>query len=133
MDLAISQAEKSYPYGAVLIKEGKIVAQAASGDKIDPTAHAEIKVLRQACKILKTKSISGAIIYTTCEPCAMCFSAAWWAGVSKIVYGITLKDSEKIKKGELLISSGYLNENSGNRLQLVKGILKDKILGRAQE
>lgn len=86
------------PFGAVIVKDGKIVAGSSNSVTIDndPTAHAEVNTIRQACKKLGTFNLSGCVIYTSCEPCPMCLGAIYWAGISKIFYGNTRKDAHDI-------------------------------------
>lgn len=100
---AIAWAEKSTakgggPFGAVIVKDGKIVAQGHNCVTInnDPTAHAEVTTIRKACKKLKTFDLSGCEIYTSCEPCPMCLSAIYWAHIDKIYYGCTKTDAKDI-------------------------------------
>ncbi|MFT3994954.1 MAG: nucleoside deaminase [Dysgonomonas sp.] len=100
---AIAWAEKSIekgggPFGAVIVKDGKIVAQGHNCVTInnDPTAHAEVTVIRKACKKMKTFDLSGCEIYTSCEPCPMCLSAIYWAHIDKIYYGCTKADAKDI-------------------------------------
>ncbi len=87
------------PFGAIIINtEGKIVARGHNRvlrDK-DPTAHAEIMAIREACKKLDTKDLTGCVLYTTCEPCPMCLSAIIWANIKTIYYGSTRKDAKEI-------------------------------------
>ena len=86
------------PFGAVIVKDGKIVAGSSNSVTIDndPTAHAEVNTIRQACKTLGTFNLSGCVIYSSCEPCPMCLGAIYWAGISKIFYGNTRKDAHDI-------------------------------------
>lgn len=86
------------PFGAVIVKDGKIVAGSSNSVTIDndPTAHAEVNTIRQACKTLGTFDLSGCVIYSSCEPCPMCLGAIYWAGISKIFYGNTRKDAHDI-------------------------------------
>ena len=100
---AIKQAQKSVekgggPFGAVIVKDGKIVAEGSNGVtlKNDPTAHAEVTVIRKACKKLKTFDLSGCVIYSSCEPCPMCLSAIYWARIDKIYFGCTKNDAKEI-------------------------------------
>ncbi len=87
------------PFGAVVVKNGRIVGrgwnQVTSTN--DPTAHAEVMAIRDACKKLKSYDLIGAVIYTSCEPCPMCLAAIYWARVGKIYYGNTRKDAAKIQ------------------------------------
>lgn len=86
------------PFGAVIVKDGKIIGE--GWNKVtsinDPTAHAEVEAIREACKNLKNFDLSGAEIYTSCEPCPMCLSAIYWARLSKIYFANTKKDAAAI-------------------------------------
>ena len=86
------------PFGAVIVKDGEIVAGSANSVTIDldPTAHAEVNTIRQACRRLGTFDLSGTTIYTSCEPCPMCLGAIYWAHISRIFYGNTRKDARDI-------------------------------------
>ena len=83
------------PFGAVIVKDGEIVAGSSNSVTIDndPTAHAEVNTIREACRKLRTFDLSGCTIYTSCEPCPMCLGAIYWARISKIFYGNTRKDA----------------------------------------
>lgn len=86
------------PFGAVIVKDGMIVARSANRvvQQNDPTAHAEISVIRLACQELETFNLEGCEIYTSCEPCPMCLGAIYWARISKIYYANTKKDAAEI-------------------------------------
>ena len=86
------------PFGAVIVKDGKIVAGSANRVTIDldPTAHAEVNTIREACRRLGTFDLSGSVIYTSCEPCPMCLGAIYWAHIDRIYYGNTRKDARDI-------------------------------------
>ena len=86
------------PFGAVIVKDGKIVAGSSNRVTIDldPTAHAEVNTIRQACRLLGTFDLSGCVIYTSCEPCPMCLGAIYWAHIDRIYYGNTRKDARDI-------------------------------------
>lgn len=104
MHLAIELSEKNVleslggPFGAVVVKDGEIIAQ--SGNKVtstnDPTAHAEVSAIRIACTRLNTFDLSGCVIYTSCEPCPMCLSAIYWSRIGKIYYANTKVDAGDI-------------------------------------
>jgi guanine deaminase len=104
MDLAVSAALKSIqkgggPFGAVIVdKDGNLLS--CNHNQVvpenDPTAHAEIVCIREACKQLNTYSLEGCVLYTTCEPCSMCTSAILWARMSKVYYGNTREDAHAI-------------------------------------
>lgn len=86
------------PFGAIIVRDGIIIA--AAGNSVirdcDPTAHAEMNAIRQACRSLKTFNLSGCVLYTSCECCPMCYTAAYWARVSKIFYAASWKDYEDL-------------------------------------
>ena len=86
------------PFGCVIVKNNKIIAEGSNKVTIinDPTAHAEIVTIRQACKALNNFNLEGTEIYTSCEPCPMCLSAIYWSHIDKIYYGNTRKDAAKI-------------------------------------
>ncbi len=82
------QRKAGGPFGAVVVKDGIIVGEGSNcvTSKNDPTAHAEIQAIRYACEKLGTFSLDGATLYTTCEPCPMCYAAIFWARVDKVIY-----------------------------------------------
>lgn len=101
--LAAELAERSVlngggPFGAVIVKNGEIVATGVNSvtSSKDPTAHAEINAIRNACAELDSFNLSGCEVYSSCEPCPMCLSALYWAGVSRIYYGNTKEDADRI-------------------------------------
>ncbi|MFP9112359.1 nucleoside deaminase [Flavobacterium sp. RHBU_3] len=100
---AIKKAEDNValgggPFGAVIVKDNKIVAIGNNRVTLtnDPTAHAEVTAIREACTALGTFDLSGCEIYTSCEPCPMCLSAIYWARIGKIYYGNTKTDAKNI-------------------------------------
>jgi tRNA(Arg) A34 adenosine deaminase TadA len=123
MRIAIEVARRTdFPYGAIIVKNGKIIAKAGTVSKwgIDPTAHAEITAIRKACRKLNSRKLKGATIYTTCEPCPMCFAAAWLSKVNRIVYGMSLQDSSRLMGKELEVNCKYLNKKGGNIIKISK-------------
>ena len=87
------------PFGAVIVdKEGNIIAKGNNTvlKNNDPTEHAEMNVIREACKKLGTNDLSGYILYTSCEPCPMCLSAIIWANIKEVYYACTRKDAGEI-------------------------------------
>jgi tRNA(Arg) A34 adenosine deaminase TadA len=86
------------PFGAVVVKHGKIVGRGWNRvtSTNDPTAHAEIMAIRQACWRLKTFHLEECDIYTSCEPCPMCLSAIYWARIKRVFYANTHKDAARI-------------------------------------
>ena len=84
------------PFGAVIVKDGKVVATGVNRVTAnnDPTAHAEVSAIRNACKKLKTFDLSGCEIYSSCEPCPMCLGAIYWSRIKKIYYGNSKADAQ---------------------------------------
>ncbi|OJV21579.1 MAG: tRNA-specific adenosine deaminase [Bacteroidetes bacterium 41-46] len=83
------------PFGALIVKDGEIISartNSVTPDK-DPTAHAEVNAIREACRKLNTYDLSGCTLYTSCEPCPMCLSAAYWAKVDKIYFAAGRDDA----------------------------------------
>ncbi len=90
VELAQEALDKgSFPNGALIAKGEEVVCESISMSEqiFDPTAHAEMSVIREACSKLETKKLEGYTLYTSLEPCLMCFHASYWAGIRKIVYG----------------------------------------------
>lgn len=83
------------PFGAVIVKDGKVVAEGSNTVTVDndPTAHAEVNAIRRACAVLGTFDLSGCELYTSCEPCPMCLAACYWAHVSKVFYAAGREDA----------------------------------------
>jgi tRNA(Arg) A34 adenosine deaminase TadA len=82
------------PFGAVIVRDGKVLA--ASGNSVvrdnDPSAHAEVNAIRIACRAVGSPNIPGAVLYSSCEPCPMCYSTAYWARIGKIYYAASWSD-----------------------------------------
>ncbi|MBS4042278.1 MAG: nucleoside deaminase [Chitinophagaceae bacterium] len=87
------------PFGAVIVKDGKIIARGVNHvtSTNDPTAHAEVVAIREACKTLNTFQLSGCEIYTSCEPCPMCLGAIYWARPDKLFYANSKEDAAAIQ------------------------------------
>src|SRR4051812_8632824 len=86
------------PYGAVVVHEGKIVGEGLnqSAKNFDPTSHGEVEAIRDACRNLKTTDLSGADLYTSCEPCSVCVATMLIAGIARMYYGASLKQSAAV-------------------------------------
>ena len=86
------------PYGAVVVMNGKIVGEGLNeaAKKFDPTSHGEVEAIRDACRNLKTTDLSGAELYTSCEPCSVCVSTMIMAGISRMYYGASLEQSAAV-------------------------------------
>jgi guanine deaminase len=85
------------PFGAVIVRDGKIVGEGANSVTAtnDPTAHAEVNAIRAAAKALGEFKLAGCELYTSCEPCPMCLAAAYWAHVDAVYYGASAADAAR--------------------------------------
>jgi len=94
----ISLKEDGGPFGCVIVKNNEIISEGFNEvtNKNDPTAHAEIVSIRNACSKLNTFNLKGTQMFTSCEPCPMCLSAIYWSHIDKIYYGNNRKDAAKI-------------------------------------
>jgi tRNA(Arg) A34 adenosine deaminase TadA len=86
------------PFGAVVVLDNQVIGRGVNRVTTDndPTAHAEVVAIRDACKNLNNFSLTGAVIYTTCEPCPMCFSAIYWANIETVFFASTRQDAANI-------------------------------------
>jgi tRNA(Arg) A34 adenosine deaminase TadA len=89
---------KGGPFGAVIVRNGKVVGRGSNQvtSTNDPTAHAEILAIREACQRLKTFQLDDCDLYTSCEPCPMCLSAIYWARLGRVFYANTRQDAARI-------------------------------------
>jgi tRNA(adenine34) deaminase len=131
MHLALAEAKKGdAPYGAVIVKDNEVVAVAHNTVRRDndPSAHAEINVIRSLTAKLKNPSLEGYSIYTTGEPCPMCATACVWSGLSEIVYGASIQDLISINQSQINISCEEIIAKSFRNIKVTKGVLKNQCL-----
>ncbi len=135
MRLAIAKAREGIaagqtPFGACLVKADRVIACAHNvvWASLDSTAHAEVQAIRNACAALTTIDLSGCVLYSTCEPCPMCFSAAHWARLARIVYGAEIADARRAGFHELTISNLSLKQLGGSPVELTGGLLREECL-----
>ncbi|ATR99047.1 nucleoside deaminase [Porphyromonas gingivalis] len=124
-----SVANGGGPFGAVIVKEGEIIAATSNRVTLDndPTAHAEVNCIRMACKRLGTFDLSGCTIYTSCEPCPMCLGAIYWARIDRIFYGNNRQDAADIGFDDDFIYQ-ELARPMDNRSTPIIPILQDEAL-----
>ena len=117
------------PFGAVIVKNNKIIGKGKNQvlKKNDPTAHAEIMAIRNACQNLKTHDLSGCVLYTTCYPCPMCISAIIWSNIKTVYFGNTKKDAADIGFRDDFIYE-YLDNQKGNNYLKLEQIDYDKTI-----
>jgi guanine deaminase len=117
------------PFGAIIVKGGKIVATGVNRVTAnnDPTAHAEVSAIRAACNKLNTFDLSGCDIYTSCEPCPMCLGAIYWAHLDTIYYGNNKNDAEDIGFGDAFIYKELALPMVERKLKSI-GLLRDEAL-----
>lgn len=86
------------PFGAVVVRDGEVISTGVNSVTADndPTAHAEVNAIRSACRKLKSFRLEGCTVYSSCEPCPMCLSALYWAGIRRVYYGNTKEDADAI-------------------------------------
>jgi len=129
MKIAMEDAKlNGHHFGAIVVKDNEIIAKAGKMPRGDPRFHAETHVILEACEKLKTRNLENCTIYSTCEPCPMCFYMAWITNVSKIVYGATIQDCIKLGIPQIKVTAKFLNERGGNKIELKEGILRDECL-----
>ena len=99
IDLSVENVEQGGgPFGAVIVRDGEVISTGCNRvvPNNDPTAHAEVTAIRAACEKLGNFKLDGCTIYTSCEPCPMCLSALYWAGIERICYANTKRDAAAI-------------------------------------
>ena len=117
------------PFGCVIVKENEIIAEGSNQvtSSNDPTAHAEIVAIREACKKLDTFNLSGCDLYASCEPCPMCLSAIYWAHVDNIYFANSREDAKKIKFDDSFIYSEISKELEKRKIPMNQ-MLRDEAL-----
>jgi guanine deaminase len=110
------------PFGAVIVKNGIIIAEASNQVTVinDPTAHAEILAIREACKKLDNFSLEGCDLYASCEPCPMCLGAIYWAKINKVYYAVTRTDAENAGFKDSLIYREMCKSSADQMVPMVK-------------
>jgi guanine deaminase len=117
------------PFGAVIVKDGMVVARSANKvvPNNDPTAHAEVSAIRLACQELETFSLAGCEIYTSCEPCPMCLGAIYWARIDKIYYANTKVDAAAIGFDDAFIYEELACKMEQRKLPIVQ-LMRDEAM-----
>jgi len=135
MNLAIEAAKKNFqksaggPFGACIIRNNEVISVAANSVLIsDATAHAEMNAIREASKKLQTHILSDCIIYSTTEPCPMCFSAIHWAQIPLLVFGSRIEDAAAVGFNELSISNQQVKTLGNSTVEIIAGFQSEECL-----
>lgn len=135
MRLAIEKAREGIgkgqsPFGACIARNGEVVTCAHNVVWLtnDITAHAEVHAIREACRKLDSIDLSGCVIYSTCEPCPMCFSACHWARIATIVYGARIADARASGFHELEVSNSRLKELGRSPVEIIGDFAREEAL-----
>src|SRR5512136_2070753 len=117
------------PFGACIVKDGRVVAAARNTVlRDDATCHAEVNAIRKASKKLGTFDLSGCEIYSTTEPCPMCFGAIHWARIGAVYYGTGIRDAARAGFHELRISNAEMKALGRSKITLVPGFRRAECL-----
>jgi len=130
IELSIDSANNTGgPFGCVIVKNNKIIGEGSNKVTLsnDPTAHAEIVAIREACKKLNTFNLSGCDLYSSCEPCPMCLSAIYWSHLDNIFYANTRDDAKEINFDDSLIYSEFAKKIEDRKIP-IKQMLRDEAL-----
>ena len=116
------------PFGASIVRGRQLVAAAHNRvwQDTDPSAHAEVQAIRQACRKLGTIDLADCRIYSTCEPCPMCFAAIHWAKIPKIIYGATIADAQRAGFCELTISNEQMKSLADSGVEIVPDFMAEQ-------
>lgn len=116
------------PFGACIVQRGRVVISVhnVARERMDITAHAEMHAIQEACRQLRTLDLSGCVIYASCEPCPMCFSACFWAKLDKIVYGSRIEDAKRMGIWQIPITSSTMKQLSRSSLEIVGDLLREE-------
>lgn len=135
MKIAIETAKKGIskgqtPFGACIVKNGKIMSLAHNEvwKRNDITSHAEMLAIKRACKKTGKIDLSNSILYSTCEPCPMCFSACHWARISKIIYGTSITDAKRYGFNELKIPNSKMKLIGRIKIKIEKDLMREECL-----
>ncbi|MCK5310167.1 MAG: nucleoside deaminase [Thermoplasmata archaeon] len=133
MRMAIAKAREGIsngqtPFGACVVKNGEVISCQHNlvWEETDITSHAEIVAIREACKVLGTVDLSGCVIYSTTEPCPMCFSAIHWAKIDAIYFGTRIADAQEVGFSELTISNEEMKSQGNSPVQIFGDFMRQE-------
>ncbi|RPI83957.1 MAG: nucleoside deaminase [Chloroflexi bacterium] len=121
----ISRMEGNKGYGAVIVYGQQILSKTydTATTENDPSLHAEVKAIREAVQVTGDANLSGAVLFSTCEPCPMCSALAVWANVTSVVYGASIEETAKLGKARIMISSQTMVEKSPVMIEVIGNVL----------
>ena len=135
MQLALDKAKEGVdkgqsPFGACIVRNGDVISCEHNivWQSTDITAHAEVHAIREANKKLNTIDLSGCVIYSTCEPCPMCFTAIHWARIDKIFYGARIEDAKSFGFNELAVSNEMMINHGRSKVEVQGDFMREKCL-----
>jgi tRNA(Arg) A34 adenosine deaminase TadA len=122
------------PFGTVIVKEGRVLAEAANQVTAsnDPTAHAEVVAIRDACQKLRCFELRGCVLYTSCEPCPMCLGAIYWARIDRVFFGNLAADAAKIGFDDSAIYAEITQPHAEREIPMVQ-MMRDEALTAFRE
>jgi guanine deaminase len=128
-----AQSGQGGPFGAVIVREGKIIAEGMNRvtSTNDPTAHAEVLAIRQACEKLRAFELKDCELYTSCEPCPMCLGAIYWARLSRIYFASTAEDAAKIGFDDSFIYEELKQPHARRRIPAIQIMREEALTGFA--
>jgi tRNA(Arg) A34 adenosine deaminase TadA len=133
MRLAIAKGKEGVdegqsPFAACIVKDGEAIACEHNivWESTDITAHGEVHTIREACRKLNTIDLTGCTIYSTCEPCPMCFTACHWARISKIVFGARIEDARTFGFNELTVSNYTLKQEGKSKIEIIPDFMRQE-------
>ena len=130
IELSISSSNTiGGPFGSVVVKDNEIISEGSNKVTYsnDPTAHAEVVAIREACKKLNTFDLSGCEIYTSCEPCPMCLSAIYWSRLDKIYYANTREDAKNIDFDDSFIYLEIPKKIDERKIKMIQMLRNDAL------
>jgi guanine deaminase len=128
IDLACTSVDQGQtPFGSVIVKNKQVIASTHNlvWKTTDPTAHAEVNAIREACKRIGSIDLSGCILYSSCEPCPMCFSAIHWAKLDAVYFSARIKHAQDAGFNELSIPNEEMKKLGGSPLKIIADLLPD--------
>lgn len=131
MTVALAEAKKGdAPYGAVIVKNGQMLAKAYNTVKRDrdPSAHAEMNVIRKLTNELNSPSLKGYTLYATAEPCPMCATACIWAGIDEIIIGASIQDLIDCNQAQINLACEEIIAKGMKDIKVTKGVLRQESL-----